>query len=110
SVWIPTLSNKKKQRLQMRGQLQNPRKTYSFGKIKNPLAEASGEFYRTILTIFLGTTMTFLGVLPSSHFWTTSFARACASISSLLRFTAKGNLTRTLPLIDTGYSCTFSSK
>src|SRR5690554_2617039 len=64
--------------------------------------------YNTMLTIFLGTTITFLGILPSSHFWTISFSIAMVSISSFDKLTERGSFTLTFPLIETGYSWTSS--
>src|SRR5690606_12193145 len=69
------------------------------------MSESVGVLHHnTMFTIFLGTTITFLEVFPSNHFWTISFSKAIASISSLNMLTESCNFTLTLPLMDTGYS------
>lgn len=47
--------------------------------------------------------MTFLGVLPSNHFWVSGKAITAASISAGLKFNGNSTFIRIFPLKETGY-------
>src|SRR5262249_53459575 len=69
-----------------------------------------GPCHATTLTILCGTTITFLGGLPSSARFTASSAKTAVSISVFAAFRATVTSPRFLPLIWTGSVIVFSTR
>src|SRR5690606_23432146 len=65
---------------------------------QQPVSSGQQPAHTTMFTMRLGTTITFLGALPSSLACTSALARTAASTSSLLSAIGNSSIMRVLPL------------
>ena len=59
--------------------------------------------YTTTLTIRFGTTITFLGAFPSSHFFASSLPKTASSMAFLSREADNSRVNLTFPLKEIGF-------